>query len=150
MTLAPELDRHCERAGMSQEEPLRMAFSALGKGVDSLDGKITRLGEVASVKAAEGAVSVVRAELRRLLLGANALRVAIYVAAPLAALMVGFWAGSRQAVPTNIGPLNPDTVRLFQSNDMEAAAKACVAQPPLGGQEWCKMNLWRPRGAPPA
>jgi hypothetical protein len=147
--LAPELERYCERAGMSPEEPHRMALVALGRGVDGMDGKIARIGTEAATKAADGAMSVVRSEIRRTLQATHAFRVALYVAVPVVTLALGFWVGARQAVPTNFGPLSLEAVRLFQGNDLDAAVRSCVAQPPQGGREWCKMPMWRPQ-APPA
>lgn len=147
--LAPEIEAYCERAGMDPGEPHRLALVAMGKGIDRNAEMLVQVGTEAAGKAADGAMGAVRSEIRRLIVSVTRARVALYVAVPLVTGALGWWAGYSRPVATPFGELSRGTIEAFRTNDLEAAYRACAAQPPQKGREWCKMSIWRPQ-APPA
>ncbi|PHK93439.1 hypothetical protein CR162_18365 [Pseudoroseomonas rhizosphaerae] len=145
---AAEVEQACARMGMEPEEPLRLLLTSSARAQDRLRQEMDRIGQDAARRAADAALREVRDGMRRAAHELSLTRKVLYGAVPVLALLVGFVAGWRMPVQTDLGPLSRDAVAAFRSNDLDAAYRACVDQPPQEGRRWCQLPLWRAGGTP--
>lgn len=147
--LVAEVEQACARMGMEPDEPLRLLLTSSAAAQDHLHREMDRIGQDAAQRAADAAVREVRDGLRRAALELSLTRKVLYGGVPILALLVGFAAGWRLPVETDLGPMSRHTVAVLRANDLEAAYQACIDQPPQQGRAWCQMPLWRPGQMPP-
>ncbi|KAA2211592.1 hypothetical protein [Teichococcus oryzae] len=147
-SLAAEVEQACARMGMEPEEPLRLLLTSSARAQDRLREEMDRIGQEAALRAAEAALREVREGMRRAARELSLTRKVLYGAVPMLALLVGFVAGWRMPVQTTFGPMSRETLAVFRSNDLDAAYRACVDQPPQRGRRWCQLPLWREVGTP--
>lgn len=147
-SLATEVEQACARMGMEPDEPLRLLLTSSARAQDRLHEEMGGIGQEAARQAAEAAQREVRDGLRRVAQELSLTRKVLYGAVPMLALLVGFVAGWRMPVQTTFGPMSREAVAVFRSNDLDAAYRACIDQPPQQDRRWCQLPLWREVGTP--